>query len=59
VKTAKRTGDLLVTLQVAVPQRVDGKARQALEAFAEATAGESPRAALFADTDDGGAQQAP
>jgi len=48
VKTTKRTGDLLVTLQVAVPQRVDGKAKAALQAFAEATAGESPRADLFA-----------
>jgi molecular chaperone DnaJ len=48
VVTAKKTGDLLVTLQVAVPQRVDGKAKDALRAFAEATAGESPRAELFA-----------
>jgi molecular chaperone DnaJ len=48
VKTAKRTGDLLVTLQVAVPQRVDGKAKEALASFAEQTAGESPRAELFA-----------
>jgi len=55
VKTAKRTGDLLVTLQVAVPQRVDGKAKEALEAFAEATAGETPRADLFAHTADDGA----
>jgi molecular chaperone DnaJ len=54
VKTAKRTGDLLVTLQVAVPQRVDGKAKDALEAFAEATAGETPRAELFAHTGDDG-----
>ncbi|MBT0772624.1 DnaJ domain-containing protein [Kineosporia sp. J2-2] len=52
VKTAKRTGDLLVTLQVAVPQRVDGKAREALKTFAEATAGENPRANLFAHLDD-------
>ena len=48
VVTSKKTGDLLVTLQVAVPQRVDGKAKEALQAFAEATAGESPRADLFA-----------
>ena len=48
VVTTKKTGDLLVTLQVAVPQRVDGKAKEALQAFAEATAGESPRADLFA-----------
>jgi molecular chaperone DnaJ len=57
VKTPKRTGDLLVTLQVAVPQKVDGKAKEALQAFAEATAAESPRAALFAhQPDEGGAQ---
>ncbi|GAB3242020.1 DnaJ C-terminal domain-containing protein [Kineosporia babensis] len=52
VKTAKRTGDLLVMLQVAVPQRVDGKAREALRTFAEATSGENPRADLFAHLDD-------
>jgi len=52
VKTAKRTGDLLVTLNVAVPQRVDGKAREALRAFAEATSGQDPRADLFAHLDD-------
>ena len=46
-KTAKRTGDLLVTLQVAVPQRVDGAAREALERFAEATRDDDPRAGLF------------
>jgi molecular chaperone DnaJ len=55
VKTAKRIGDLLVTLQVAVPQRVDGKAKEALEAFVEATAGESPRVDLFTHTGDDGA----
>ncbi|GLY13880.1 DnaJ domain-containing protein [Kineosporia rhizophila] len=52
VKTAKRTGDLLVTLQVAVPQRVDGKAREALRTFAEATGNENPRADLFAHLDE-------
>lgn len=51
VKTPKATGDLLVTLQVAVPQRVDGKAKEALQAFAEATAAESPRADLFAQVE--------
>ena len=56
VKTPKGTGDLLVSLQIAVPQRVDGKAKDALKAFAEATAGESPRAELFAHQDEGGAQ---
>ncbi|MFZ0161525.1 MAG: DnaJ C-terminal domain-containing protein, partial [Kineosporiaceae bacterium] len=48
VKGAKHTGDLLVTLQVAVPQRVDGAAREALDAFAKATKGEDPRAELIA-----------
>jgi len=48
VKTTKKVGDLLVTLQVAVPQRIDGKAKDALEAFEEATITESPRADLFA-----------
>jgi molecular chaperone DnaJ len=36
-------GDLLVTVQVLVPQQLSGKARQALEAFREATAAEDPR----------------
>jgi molecular chaperone DnaJ len=44
----KRTGDLLVTVQVVVPQRLDGDARAAVEAFAAATAGEDPRADLLA-----------
>jgi molecular chaperone DnaJ len=48
VRTAKRTGDLLVTVQVVVPQRVDGAAREALETYAARTAGEDPRAALLA-----------
>ncbi len=48
VKGAKRTGDLLVTLQVSVPQRVDGAAKEALDAFAQATKGEDPRAELIA-----------
>jgi molecular chaperone DnaJ len=48
VRTAKGTGDLLVTVQVAVPQRLDGAAREALEKFAAATSGEDPRAELLA-----------
>ena len=47
-QTGKQPGDLLVTVQVAVPQRVDAAARSAVEAFAEATAGEDPRADLLA-----------
>jgi molecular chaperone DnaJ len=48
IRTAKRTGDLLVTVQVETPQRVDGAAREALEAFAAATAEDDPRADLLA-----------
>ncbi len=40
VSTAKATGDLLVTVNVVVPQKLDPVARKAVEAFAEATAGE-------------------
>jgi len=40
-------GDLLVTVEVAVPQNLDAKARDALAAFAEATAGEDPRRRLL------------
>jgi molecular chaperone DnaJ len=48
IKGAKRTGDLLVTVQVVVPQRVDGAARTAVESFAAATQGQDPRAELIA-----------
>ncbi|NYI05265.1 molecular chaperone DnaJ [Allostreptomyces psammosilenae] len=40
-------GDLLVTVEVVVPQKLSGKAREALEAYREATAGEDPRAGLL------------
>ena len=40
-------GDLLVSVEVVVPQRVDGKVKQALEDLREATSGEDPRAGLF------------
>ncbi|QNP71257.1 molecular chaperone DnaJ [Streptomyces roseirectus] len=40
-------GDLLVTVEVSVPKDVTGKARDALEAYREATAGDDPRAELF------------
>jgi molecular chaperone DnaJ len=40
-------GDLLVTVEVTVPQRVDGKAKEALEAFAAATSGDDVRADLM------------
>jgi molecular chaperone DnaJ len=43
VKTARGTGDLLITIEIQVPQRVNGKAREALEAFAKATEEFDPR----------------
>ena len=48
VKTAKQTGDLLVTVQVAVPQKLSKAAREAVEAFAAATGGENVREDLVA-----------
>jgi molecular chaperone DnaJ len=48
ITTSKGTGDLLVTLQVVVPQRLNGAARDAVEAFAQATAGDNPRTELAA-----------
>ncbi len=47
VKTSKGTGDLLVTVEVAVPSRLDAAQKRAVEALDEATV-ESPRAALDA-----------
>ena len=46
VKTTKHQGDLMVTLEIQVPQRVEGKAKQALETFAAETAEFDPRADL-------------
>ncbi|MGW5051072.1 molecular chaperone DnaJ [Actinokineospora sp. NPDC004072] len=43
-----RVGDLLVTLQVAVPATLDADARAALEAYAAATADHDPRPDLTA-----------
>ncbi|WP_435969218.1 molecular chaperone DnaJ [Streptomyces sp. Qhu_M48] len=40
-------GDLLVTVEIAVPKELDDKARDALETYREATASEDPRAELF------------
>jgi molecular chaperone DnaJ len=42
------SGDLLVNVSVAVPQKLDGAAREAVEAYAAATAGDDPRAGLQA-----------
>jgi molecular chaperone DnaJ len=46
--TKGKKGDLLVTVEVAIPQRVDGKARKALDEYAEATASDDPRTDLIA-----------
>jgi molecular chaperone DnaJ len=48
VATGKTTGDLRVTVQVAVPQKLTEDARAAVEAYATATKGEDPRAELMA-----------
>ena len=40
-------GDLLVTVEVQVPQHLNGTAREALEIFRDATAGQDPRADLL------------
>ncbi|HEY2766312.1 MAG TPA: molecular chaperone DnaJ [Pseudonocardiaceae bacterium] len=42
-----KPGDLLVTLQIAVPAKLERAAKEALEAYARATAGEDPRAELI------------
>ncbi len=43
-----RTGDLLVTLELAVPSRLSARAAEALAAYAEATGDQDPRAELEA-----------
>jgi len=48
VTVGSATGDLLVTVQVVVPQKLNGAAREAVEAFQDATAGDDPRAELMA-----------
>ncbi len=45
--SASPTGDLLVTVEVAVPTKLSGKAREAVEAFRAATFDEDPRAGLL------------
>jgi molecular chaperone DnaJ len=42
------SGDLLVNVSIAVPQKLDGAARDAVEAYAAATAGDDPREGLLA-----------
>jgi molecular chaperone DnaJ len=46
-KHAGHPGDLLVTVEVQVPERLDDRAREAVEAFRAATGGADPRAHLF------------
>jgi molecular chaperone DnaJ len=43
VKKGVNAGDLMATIEVQVPQRIDGKAKKALEEFASATASEDVR----------------
>ena len=52
VKATHGPGDLLVTVQVAVPQKLSADARRAVEAFAAATEGENVRADLLAHAAD-------
>ena len=47
ITNGEHTGDLRVTVLIAVPQRLDDDARAAVEAYAAATAGEDPRADLL------------
>jgi molecular chaperone DnaJ len=46
-------GDLLVKMEVAVPQRLSDDAREAVEAFQQATASQDPRADLIARAREG------
>jgi molecular chaperone DnaJ len=43
IESTKGQGDLLITIDVQVPQRVDGAAKKALEEFAAATEEFNPR----------------
>ena len=43
VTTDRGTGDLLVTVEVVVPKKLNAAQRRALEEFDEATKGPSPR----------------
>lgn len=49
IVTPKKTGDLLVTIEVAVPQKLSKDAKAALEAFDEAMGGVDPRADLASE----------
>ncbi|MDQ1626941.1 MAG: molecular chaperone DnaJ [Actinomycetota bacterium] len=50
-------GDLLVTVEVLVPQKLSGPAREAVEAFRAATAGDDPRTGLLSEASSGGSAQ--
>ncbi|WP_313810922.1 DnaJ C-terminal domain-containing protein [Glutamicibacter sp.] len=43
VKTSKATGDMLIVLDVVIPQNLNDEAKKAVEDFAAATAGDDPR----------------
>jgi molecular chaperone DnaJ len=47
VKKGSISGDLMITLDVRVPQRVNSAAKKAVEEFAKATKDFNPRAELF------------
>ena len=47
VKKGSSVGDLMITLDVRIPQRVDGEAKRAIKEFANATRDFNPRAELF------------
>ncbi|WP_084101635.1 DnaJ C-terminal domain-containing protein [Demequina sp. NBRC 110051] len=49
IATKQGTGDLLVTVQVSVPNKLSRKAKEALQAFALADASYDPRASLYDD----------
>ena len=46
MQSSRSTGDLLVTVQVAVPQKLSRAAREAVEALAAETDGQDVRADL-------------
>ncbi len=48
IVTPRATGDLLVTVQVVVPQKLTPAAREAVQAFGIATSADDPRANLMA-----------
>jgi molecular chaperone DnaJ len=47
VETAKHTGDLLATVEIAVPSHVSDKAKKALEEFDGMLPEEDPRAEIL------------